>query len=210
MAEVAITGGIGSGKTTVATLLVAEGAVLVDADQIVKDLQKPGGKVFVEIVQKYGRRILLEDGNLDRQKIAEIVFNDQEELLELNAIVHPAVGEEMGKQRKEAIKSGKIVLVDIPLMVTLDGKLGRDEYELFDGIIVVDCKIEVAISRLVSYRDFSEKDAEARIGTQATPEQRRKYADFIIDNNGPEEDLSQQIKACWKWMRSLSTKDPDR
>jgi dephospho-CoA kinase len=210
VAEVAITGGIGSGKTTVATLLVAEGAVLVDADQIVKDLQKPGGKVFVEIVQKYGRLILLEDGNLDRQKIAEIVFNDQEELLELNAIVHPAVGEEMGKQRKEAIKSGKIVLVDIPLMVTLDGKLGRDEYELFDGIIVVDCKIEVAISRLVSYRDFSEKDAEARIGTQATPEQRRKYADFIIDNNGPEEDLSQQIEACWKWMRSLSTKDPDR
>ena len=133
MAEVAITGGIGSGKTTVATLLVAEGAVLVDADQIVKDLQKPGGKVFVEIVQKYGRRILLEDGNLDRQKIAEIVFNDQEELLELNAIVHPAVGEEMGKQRKEAIKSGKIVLVDIPLMVTPDGKLGSDEYKKFDG-----------------------------------------------------------------------------
>lgn len=207
MAEVAITGGIGSGKTTVAAHLVTKGAVLIDADQIVKDLQNPGGKVFEAIVKKYGSEVLLKDGNLDRQKIAEIVFNDDEELSKLNAIVHPAVGEEMGKQRKEAIKSGKIVLVDIPLMVTTEGELGRGEYKLFDGIIVVDCKIKTAISRLVSYRDFSKKDAEARVSSQATPEQRRKYADFLIDNNGPEEDLSQQIEECWEWMLSLSAQD---
>ena len=145
MAEIAITGGIGSGKTTVAKLIVSKGAVLVDADQIVKDLQRPGGKVFNKIVEIYGNEILLGDGELDRQKIAEIVFNDERELSTLNDIVHPAVGEEMGIRRKEAIKQGNVVLVDIPLMVTPEGKLGREEYKLFDGIIVVDCKIETCL-----------------------------------------------------------------
>ena len=118
MTEIAITGGIGSGKTTVAKLLVDKGVVLVDADQIVKDLQKPGGEVFNRIVDIYGNEILLDDGELDRQKIAEIVFNDENELSKLNDIVHPAVGEEMGIRRKEAIKQGNVVLVDICLLYT--------------------------------------------------------------------------------------------
>ena len=191
MVEIAITGGIGSGKTTVAKLIVGRGATLVDADQIVKDLQKPGGKVFNKIVETYGNEILLGDGELDRQKIAEIVFNDEKELSKLNDIVHPLVGEEMGIRRKEAIKQGGIVLVDIPLMVTPEGELGREEYKLFDGIIVVDCKIETAVLRLVQQRGFDEKDARARIAKQATPSQRREFADFLIDNNGPEEHLVQ-------------------
>ena len=206
MAEIAITGGIGSGKTTVAKLIVNRGAVLVDADQIVKDLQKPGGKVFDKIVEIYGNEILLGDGELDRQKIAEIVFNDERELSTLNDIVHPAVGEEMGIRRKEAIKQGNVVLVDIPLMVTPEGKLGREEYELFDGIIVVDCKVETAVLRLVQQRGFDEKDARARIAKQATPKQRREFADFLIDNNGSEENLSKQIERCWEWVHSLSAK----
>ena len=206
MVEIAITGGIGSGKTTVAKLIVGRGAVLVDADQIVKDLQRPGGKVFDKIVEIYGNEILLGDGELDRQKIAEIVFNDERELSTLNDIVHPAVGEEMGIRRKEAIKQGNVVLVDIPLMVTPEGKLGREEYKLFDGIIVVDCKIETAVSRLVQQRGFDEKDARARIAKQATPKQRREFADFLIDNNGPEENLSKQIEKCWEWVHSLSAK----
>ena len=119
MAEIAITGGIGSGKTTVATQLVAKGAILVDADQIVKDLQQPGGEVFLAIVERYGREIVLETGQLDRQKIADIVFNDEQELSKLNEIVHPAVGKEMGRRRNEALDKGNVVLVDIPLMVCL-------------------------------------------------------------------------------------------
>jgi len=206
VAEIAITGGIGSGKTTVARLLVERGATLVDADQIVKDLQRSGGKVFKKIVEIYGNEILLDDGELNRQKIAEIVFNDEQELSKLNEIVHPAVGEEMGKRRKEAIKQGSIVLVDIPLMVTAEGELGRDEYKLFDGIIVVDCKIETAVYRLVQQRGFNEKDARARIAKQATPEQRREFADFLFDNNGPEENLPKQIEECWEWAHSLSVK----
>ena len=147
MTEIAITGGIGSGKTTVAKLLVDKGVVLVDADQIVRDLQKPGGKVFNRIVEIYGNEILLDDGELDRQKIAEIVFNDENELSKLNDIVHPAVGEEMGIRRKEAIKQGNVVLVDIPLMVTPEGELGRNEYKLFDeGEMSLKDKIPFAIA----------------------------------------------------------------
>jgi len=204
--EIAITGGIGSGKTTVAKLIVNRGAVLVDADQIVKDLQRPGGKVFNKIVEIYGNDILLGDGELNRQKIAEIIFNDEMQLSRFNDIVHPAVGEEMGIRRKEAIKQGSIVLVDIPLMITPDGELGREEYKLFDGIIVVDCEIETAVSRLVQQRGFDEKDARARIAKQATPEQRREFADFLIDNNGPEENLSKQIEKCWEWVQTLTAK----
>ena len=209
MVEIAITGGIGSGKTTVAKLIVSRGAVLVDADEIVKDLQRPGGKVFNSIVEIYGNEILLGDGELDRQKIAEIVFNDEGELSKLNDIVHPAVGEEMGIRRKQAIKGGSVVLVDIPLMITPEGELGREEYKLFDGIIVVDCKIETAVLRLVQQRGFDEKDARARIAKQATPNQRREFADFLIDNNGPEESLSKQIEKCWEWVHSLSAKKRD-
>tara|TARA_Y100000748_G_scaffold270692_1_gene243527 strand:- start:222 stop:854 length:633 start_codon:yes stop_codon:yes gene_type:complete len=207
--EIAITGGIGSGKTTVAKLIVSRGAVLVDADEIVKDLQRPGGKVFNSIVEIYGNEILLGDGELDRQKIAEIVFNDEGELSKLNDIVHPAVGEEMGIRRKQAIKGGSVVLVDIPLMITPEGELGREEYKLFDGIIVVDCKIETAVLRLVQQRGFDEKDARARIAKQATPKQRREFADFLIDNNGAEESLSKQIEKCWEWVHSLSAKKRD-
>ena len=206
MGEIAITGGIGSGKTTVAKLIVNRGAVLVDADQIVKDLQRPGGKVFNKIVEIYGNDILLGDGELNRQKIAEIIFNDEMQLSRFNDIVHPAVGEEMGIRRKEAIKQGSIVLVDIPLMITPDGELGREEYKLFDGIIVVDCEIETAVSRLIQQRGFDEKDARARIAKQATPEQRREFADFLIDNNGPEENLSKQIEKCWEWVQTLTAK----
>ncbi len=209
MVEIAITGGIGSGKTTVAKLIVSRGAVLVDADEIVKDLQRPGGKVFNSIVEIYGNEILLGDGELDRQKIAEIVFNDEGELSKLNDIVHPAVGEEMGIRRKQAIKGGSVVLVDIPLMITPEGELGREEYKLFDGIIVVDCKIETAVLRLVQQRGFDEKDARARIAKQATPKQRREFADFLIDNNGAEESLSKQIEKCWEWVHSLSAKKRD-
>ena len=207
MAEIAITGGIGSGKTTVATQLVAKGAVLVDADQIVKDLQQPGGKVFLAIVERYGREILLETGQLDRQKIADIVFNDEQELSKLNEIVHPAVGKEMGRRRNEALDKGSVVLVDIPLMVTPDGELGRDEYENFDGKIVVDCSIETAVSRLIKFRGFTEEDARARIAQQATPEQRRVLADFLIDNNAPEENLPKQISECWECINTLRKKN---
>ena len=204
MAEFAITGGIGSGKTTVAKLLVTKGAALVDADQIVHDLQQSGGKVYHSIVERFGLGILKDDEELDRQKIADIVFNDPKELEELNKIVHPAVGEKMTELREKYNSENAIVLIDIPLLVTPEGELGREEYKSFQGKIVVDCKIEIAVSRLVAHRGFKEEDARSRIEKQPTHQQRLQYADYVINNNGPEENLSEQVDACWAWMQSLA------
>ena len=208
MTEFAITGGIGSGKTTVAKLLVLKGATLIDADQIVRDLQKPGQSVYKSIVERFGSDVVTDNQELDRQKIADIVFSNPEQLEALNAIVHPAVGEEMGALRRKFAATKAIVLIDIPLLVTPEGELARKEYKALQGKIVVDCEIETAISRLVAFRGFNEQDATARISKQSTRKQRLEFADYVIDNNGEEENLIDQIDACWVWMQSLAKEIP--
>lgn len=208
MTEFAITGGIGSGKTTVAKLLVLKGATLIDADQIVRDLQKPGQSVYKSIVERFGSDVVTDNQELDRQKIADIVFSNPEQLEALNAIVHPAVGEEMGALRRKFAATNAIVLIDIPLLVTPEGELARKEYKALEGKIVVDCEIETAISRLVAFRGFNEQDATARISKQSTRKQRLEFADYVIDNNGEEENLIDQIDACWVWMQSLAKEIP--
>ena len=208
MTEFAITGGIGSGKTTVAKLLVLKGATLIDADQIVRDLQKPGQSVYKSIVERFGSDVVTDNQELDRQKIADIVFSNPEQLEALNAIVHPAVGEEMGALRRKFTATNAIVLIDIPLLVTPEGELARKEYKALEGKIVVDCEIETAISRLVTFRGFNEQDATARISKQSTRKQRLEFADYVIDNNGEEENLIDQIDACWVWMQSLAKEIP--
>ena len=208
MTEFAISGGIGSGKTTVAKLLVLKGATLIDADQIVRDLQKPGQSVYKSIVERFGSDVVTDNQELDRQKIADIVFSNPEQLEALNTIVHPAVGEEMGALRRKFAATNAIVLIDIPLLVTPEGELARKEYKALQGKIVVDCEIETAISRLVAFRGFNEQDATARISKQSTRKQRLEFADYVIDNNGEEENLIDQIDACWVWMQSLAKEIP--
>ena len=208
MTEFAITGGIGSGKTTVAKLLVLKGATLIDADQIVRDLQKPGQSVYKSIVERFGSDVVTDNQELDRQKIADIVFSNPEQLEALNTIVHPAVGEEMGALRRKFAATNAIVLIDIPLLVTPEGELARKEYKALQGKIVVDCEIETAISRLVAFRGFNEQAATARISKQSTRKQRLEFADYVIDNNGEEENLIDQIDACWVWMQSLAKEIP--
>tara|TARA_B100000131_G_scaffold74971_1_gene71399 strand:+ start:631 stop:1254 length:624 start_codon:yes stop_codon:yes gene_type:complete len=207
MAEFAITGGIGSGKSTVAAALETKGAKLVDADEVVRDLQQPGGEIFVNLVQAFGDVIVTKNGELDRQKLADIAFSDPKELERLNKIVHPAVGEEMKKRRDDFVRQGQIVLIDIPLLVTPEGNLARKEYEEFTGKIVVDCDEETAVSRLVEYRGFRDDDAWARIDKQASRDQRLKFADFVIDNNGDNASLEPQIEECWYWMTSLVSEE---
>ena len=203
MVEFAITGGIGSGKSTVASALVQHGAKLVDADQVVRELQKAGGEVFTKLVQEFGEKIVKEDGELDRQKLADIAFSGPAELEKLNGIVHPAVGKEMADRRESLIQKGHIVLIDIPLLVTPEGELARKEYNNFAGKIVVDCEEKVAVDRLIKYRGFREKDAWARITNQATREQRLTFADFVIDNNSEPSALEPQVGDCWAWMQTF-------
>ncbi len=203
MAEFAITGGIGSGKSTVATALVQRGVKLVDADEIVRELQKPDGEVFIKLVDSFGKEIISANGELDRQKLADLAFSNPQALDKLNSIVHPAVGKEMALRREALTKGGHIVLIDIPLLVTPEGELARKEYNEFAGRIVVDCEEKTAVSRLVKFRGFREDDAWTRISKQANREQRLAFADYVIDNNGDSDALESQVDECWVWMQSV-------
>ena len=207
MTEFAITGGIGSGKSTVSAALETRGAKLVDADEVVRELQRPNGEIFTNLVQEFGEIIINEDGQLNRQRLADIAFSDPEDLEKLNKIVHPAVGKEMAKRRNAFIRQGYIVLVDIPLLVTSEGTLARKEYRDFTGKIVIDCDEKIAVSRLVKFRGFREDDAWARIDKQASRKQRLEFADFVIDNNGDNDSLEVQIDSCWSWMTSLDSEE---
>lgn len=203
MIEIGLTGGIGSGKSTVADELVARGAVLIDADRIVRELQEPGKPVFTAMVKRWGERILAKDGSLDRAAVAAIAFSDENELKALNDIVHPAVGKEMERLRKRVEGTDKIVILDIPLLVRADGQSIADQYANLAGIIVVDVDPALAEKRLVKFRGFTAKDARARIRNQASREARRAVADRVIDNSGTLEDLRPQIDFVWSWIKTL-------
>lgn len=203
MIEIGLTGGIGSGKSTVADMLVERGAVLLDADRIVRDLQAPGGSVFAAMVERWGDQIVSGDGTLDRQLVAAIVFSDEDELKALNEIVHPAVAVEMKAQREAVEGADAIVVLDIPLLVRADGSSEKDRYANLAGIIVVDVDSDLAVARLVAFRGFGEDDARARIANQATREQRRAVADVVIDNSGSIDELAPQVDEAWAWALAL-------
>ncbi len=195
--EIGLTGGIGSGKSTVSAGLVKRGAVLVDADAIVRDLQKPGKPVFKKMVERWGEKIITNEGELDRQAVADIVFKDAEELAALNEIVHPLVREEIANQREKYIKGNAPIILDIPLLI-------ESGYENLRGIIVVDLHTEEAVERLVKYRGFSREDALNRISSQVDREERLSKADFVIDNNGDLDSLEKEIDKAWSWIKGLS------
>jgi dephospho-CoA kinase len=196
MILVGLTGGIGSGKSTVSALLAARGAEIIDADEITREVQGPGSPVTEAIAERFGEHILDAERGLIRAKLAEVVFSDPTALGDLNKIVHPAVGAEMNRRVAELAASDKVVVLDIPLLTE---NPRRD----LQGKIVVDVPLEVQIARLVRYRGFTADDARARIARQASREQRLKGADFVIDNSGSLEQLATQILTLWDWLRSL-------
>jgi len=199
---VGLTGGIGSGKSTVSGLLQARGAVIIDADAIVREVQQPGSPVLAELAQKFGSDVLAEDGSLDRQAVANIVFTDPDALKSLNAIVHPAVGREMNQRMIAQRASNNVVILDIPLLT-------ENPREGLQGRIVVDIPVELQVQRLTSFRGFDEADARARISRQATRQERLDKADFVVDNSGGLEDLIPQIDLLWAWLASLPQLPPD-
>ncbi len=195
--EIGLTGGIGSGKSTVSAGLVKRGAELVDADAIVRDLQKPGKPVFKKMVERWGEKIITNEGELDRQAVADIVFKNTEELAALNELVHPLVREEIANQREQCIKGSAPIILDIPLLI-------ESGYENLSGIIVVDLHTEEAVERLVKHRGFSREDALNRISSQVDREERLSKADFVIDNNGDLDSLENEIDKAWSWIKGLS------
>ena len=199
--EIGLTGGIGSGKSTVAAMLVERGATLLDADAIVRELQFPGMPVFVAMAERWGDRILDDAGGLDRQVVADIVFADPDELAALNGIVHPAVGDEMTRRRRELAATDATVILDIPLLVE-SGHSG------LAGVIVVDVDPDVAVERLVSGRGFTAVDARNRISRQASRTERLDRVDLVVDNSGTLDDLVHQVDLAWEWIATLQRPEP--
>ena len=196
MILVGLTGGIGSGKSTVSAALAARGAVIVDADQVVRDVQLPGSPVLGKLAERFGAEVIAADGSLDRAALAGIAFADADALKDLNSIVHPAVGAEMNRQVMENVATDNVVVMDIPLLT-------ENPREGLQGKIVVDISVETQVERLVKYRGFDEVDARARIARQATREARLETADFVIDNSGEPDVLDAQIDRLWHWLQSL-------
>ncbi len=196
MILVGLTGGIGSGKSTVSARLAARGAVILDADAITREVQLPGSPVLVELAERFGPEVIAADGSLERQALADIVFTDPEALKALNAIVHPAVGREMNRRMIEQRTTTNVVILDIPLLT-------ENPREGLQGRIVVDVPVETQVERLVKHRGFDEADARARIGRQASRNERLATADFVVDNSGAPEDLEPQIDRLWRWLTSL-------
>lgn len=196
MILVGLTGGIGSGKSTVSAALAERGAVIVDADAIVREVQQPGSPVLQQLAERFGAHVIAADGSLDRAAVAGIVFSDPEALKALNAIVHPAVAAEMNRRVYAERDSDRVVVMDIPLLT-------ENPRDGLQGVIVVDVPVEKQVQRLVQFRGFAEDDARARIGKQASREQRLATASFTVDNSGSLDDLAPQVERLWQWLRSL-------
>jgi dephospho-CoA kinase len=193
---IGLTGGIGSGKSTVSSLLAANGAVILDADAITRSLQVPGTAVFDAMVERFGPGIIAEDGSLDRAAVAAIVFADEQAKRDLEGIVHPAVGAEMLTRLQALADVDTVVIYDVPLLV----ESGRKGYA---AVIVVDIDPELAVARLVEHRGMAEADARARIANQAAREERLAVADLVIDNSGTRAQLQKQVDEAWAWIRTL-------
>lgn len=197
-----LTGGIGSGKSTVSDLLSRKGAIIVDADAITRELQAPGQPLLATIAERFGNDVIASDGSLNRQALADRVFGDPEALTDLNKIVHPAVGKEMNRRINEQRETDSVVVLDIPLLV-------ENPRKGLSGVVVVDVDVDTAVTRLVQHRSMKEDDARARIGRQATREQRRAIADWVLDNSGSLDDLTRQVDEMWNWVLTLEPAGPD-
>jgi dephospho-CoA kinase len=195
MLAVGLTGGIGSGKSAVADLLVERGAVLIDADQVARDVVAPGGPAYEPLIERFGRGIVAADGTIDRQALANIAFADEESRLALNAITHPAIGIRMIEMRDALADTDHVVVLAIPLLTALH----RETVKLHK-VVVVDAPTDIALERLLTQRGFDKADAEARIRAQISREERAKEADYVLDNSGDRSALEREVDKLWDWL----------
>ncbi|HEY2508796.1 MAG TPA: dephospho-CoA kinase [Streptosporangiaceae bacterium] len=194
MLRVGLTGGIGSGKSEVSRRLAAQGAVLIDADQIAREVVAPGTEGLTEVVEGFGPGVLAADGGLDRALLGDIVFADEQKLAKLNAIVHPRVGARM-REVEEAAGPGSVVVHDVPL-ITENGLAGG-----YDLVVVVDVPPRLQLDRLVRLRAMTRDQAQARMAAQASRDQRLAIADIVVDNSGSLAELDRQVGELWTELR---------
>lgn len=193
--RVGLTGGIASGKSTVSSILRELGAIVIDADQLAKDVVAKGTPGLAAVVEEFGPEMLTPEGELDRPRMGELVFADESARRRLEAIVHPLVFERYAELEGTAPPDA-IVVHDIPLLV----ESGRAEE--FDAVIVVDAHEDHQLERMVRDRGWTEEHARSRIAAQATREQRRAAATYLIENTGTREDLRHKVTEVFAELAS--------
>lgn len=198
MKRIGLTGGIGSGKSTVAAILAEHGFPIIDADKIAREVVEPGQPALAELALTFGNDILNEDGSLNRQALANVAFVNEENRQALNNITHPRINARTEELFAEAESAGKEAAVwDMPLLVD------QGYEDRVDIVIVVDVDAETRLKRLVESRGLDEADARRRIASQIDDETRRKAADFIVNNNGERAALEPQVKEIIKNLRGM-------
>jgi len=197
--NIGLTGGIATGKSTVSTMLVEKGALLIDADEISREVVSPDHPILERVVARFGQVILNKNGTLNRAKLGERVFNDAAERQALNDIVHPAVRKLMFERMKtlEELHSERLVVVDIPLLFesTLETH--------FDEVLVVYAPQQIQLTRLMEHRAMTKEQAEARLQAQLPIELKRERADIVIDNSGELSETRQQVEQ-FLWKKGIS------
>jgi dephospho-CoA kinase len=221
MLVVGLTGGIGSGKSTVSALFEERGAVIVDADRIAREVVAPGGPAYQPVLDRFGSGVVSADGSIDRPALAAVVFADPSARADLEAITHPVVGATMAERLTAQAGTDRVVVLDVPLLVEGGRRGSGDEASGGEAsgarasgrgrnlphgvaaVVVVDTPPEVAVSRLVRDRAMKPAEVEARMAAQATREDRLAMADVVIDNSGSAADLVEEVDRAWAWIEDL-------
>lgn len=189
MRRIGLTGGIGSGKSTVASLLQERGAIVIDADSIARELVEPGEPALEALVTEFGPRILTDSGTLSRGELAKLAFSDPEATKRLNAIMHPLIRAESA--RRLAVAAAAVVVYDMPLLVE------TKQQDLVDTVVVVDIPESLQVERSVTMRGLDREDVERRMQMQASREERLALADYVIDNSGSLGELKAAVDGFW-------------
>lgn len=190
---IGLTGGIATGKSTIGRMLVDRGARLVDADEVAREIVRPGEPALEAIASLFGQAVMQPDGTLNRQALGDIVFRDKSQLARLEGITHPAIRERMqARIRSYAADSPcALIVADVPLLYE------TKQEHLYEGVLVVYVPKELQAERLMSRSGMQRAEAERRIGLQVDIEEKRRRADWVIDNSGTTEDAERQINHFW-------------
>jgi dephospho-CoA kinase len=199
--RVGLTGGIASGKSTVSAMLRELGAVVIDADQLAREVVAKGTPGLAAVVEEFGPGLLTPDGDLDRAAMGDLVFSDESARKRLEAIVHPLVFERIVDLETRA-PEGAVIVHDIPLLAE-SGRAAAPDRGGFDAVIVVDAPQDVQVARMVRDRGWTEAEALSRIAAQATAEDRRAIATYLVDNTGSLEDLRAEVEKIYAALPTL-------
>jgi dephospho-CoA kinase len=191
----ALTGGIGCGKSSVSDRLAERGSVVIDADLVAREVVEPGAPAYGPLLERFGLSIIGADGTIDRGALAQVVFSDPSALADLNAITHPVIGEVMAQRKDKLIGTAEFIVLAIPLL-----RPAHREQPGFDVVVSVECPPEVAAERLVNGRGMDRADALARIEAQRVRTDRLDEHDFVVDNSSTVGHLEEEVGRLWRWI----------